>query len=81
MELANIESNVKRVVQEQFGLSEKEISNDKKLVADLGADSLDLVELVMAIEDEFTIEIEDEAGEACVSVQDVIDLVAKKVTK
>ena len=56
----NIEQRVKKIVAEQLGKSEDEIKNESSFVNDLGADSLDTVELVMALEDEFGIEIPDE---------------------
>lgn len=63
---------VQQVTAEQLGVSEHEVKLETKFVNDLGADSLDTVELLMAIEDEFGIEIPDEDAEKMVTVQDVI---------
>jgi acyl carrier protein len=64
---------VKKMVASQLGKSEEEISLESAFIEDLGADSLDLVELVMAMEDEFGLEISDEDAERIVTVQDVIN--------
>jgi acyl carrier protein len=70
-----IELRVKKIVAEQLGLGDDSIKNDASFINDLGADSLDEVELVMAIEDEFEIDIIDEDAEKLTSVQAVIDYV------
>jgi acyl carrier protein len=75
----DIQTRVLRTIAEQFGLAQDRINPAEQLVADFGMDSLDGVELCMAIEDEFAIEIPDEDAEACETVQDVIDLVTKEV--
>lgn len=75
-----IEQRVKKLVSEQLGVPESEITNEKTFVADLGADSLDNVELVMATEDEFGIEIPDDDGEKLVTAQNLIDYVVKHPT-
>lgn len=62
-----------RVVSEQLGLPEADVSVEKSFVRDLGADSLDLTELVMAIEDEFDIEVPDEQAERCTTVGEALD--------
>ncbi|MER3446852.1 MAG: acyl carrier protein [Candidatus Dadabacteria bacterium] len=64
---------VKKMVASQLGKPEEEISLESAFIEDLGADSLDLVELVMAMEDEFGLEISDEDAERIVTVQDVIN--------
>jgi len=60
---ASIEDRVKKIVIEQLGVKEDEVKNDASFVDDLGADSLDTVELVMALEEEFDVEIKDEEAE------------------
>jgi acyl carrier protein len=70
-----IELRVKKIVSEQLGLGDDHIKNDASFINDLGADSLDEVELVMAIEDEFEIDIMDEDAEKLTTVQAVIDYV------
>lgn len=70
---------VKRVIGEHLGADESELKNDSSLVADLGAGSLDLVEITMAIEDEFAIEVPDDDIASLVTVQHVLDYVAKRV--
>lgn len=70
----NTEERLRNVLQEQLGLSYSP-ELDLRLIADLGCDSLDMVEIAMAVEDEFAIEIVDEAGEKCVTVGDCLALV------
>jgi acyl carrier protein len=72
--MSNIEERVKKIVSEQLGVKD-EIANDASFVDDLGADSLDTVELVMALEDEFECEIPDEEAEKITTVQQAIDYV------
>ena len=74
--MSNIEERVKKIVVEQLGVKEG-ISNEASFVDDLGADSLDTVELVMALEEEFECEIPDEEAEKIMTVQQAIDYVTK----
>ncbi|WP_303273907.1 acyl carrier protein [Turicimonas muris] len=71
----NIEQQVKKVVAEQLSINEADIKDDSAFIADLGADSLNTVELVMALEDNFGIEIPDEQQEKIQTVQDAIDFI------
>jgi acyl carrier protein len=71
--MSDIEVRVKKIIAEQLGVEEAQVTNEKAFVADLGADSLDTVELVMALEDEFGIEIPDEDAEKINTVQNAID--------
>jgi len=73
--MENIEQRVKKIVAEQLGVNEADIKNESSFVEDLGADSLDTVELVMALEEEFECEIPDEDAEKITSVQQAIDYV------
>jgi acyl carrier protein len=73
--MENIEQRVKKIIAEQLGVNEAEIKNESSFVDDLGADSLDTVELVMALEEEFDTEIPDEDAEKINTVQQAIDYV------
>ena len=75
--MSDIEARVKKIIAEQLGVPEADVTNEKAFVADLGADSLDTVELVMALEDEFGIEIPDEEAEKITTVQLAIDYAQK----
>ena len=75
MDNAGIEARVKKIVAEQLGVNESEIKSTSSFVDDLGADSLDTVELVMALEDEFETEIPDEQAEKITTVQLAIDYI------
>jgi acyl carrier protein len=73
--VASIEQRVKEIIVEQLGVEEDEVSPEASFIDDLGADSLDTVELVMAFEEEFNIEIPDEDAERISTVQDAIDYI------
>lgn len=73
--MSDIEARVKKIVAEQLGVKEDEVINTASFVEDLGSDSLDAVELVMALEEEFDIEIPDEEAEKITTVQSAIDYV------
>ena len=73
--MSNIEASVKKIVAEQLGVSAEEVTNEASFIDDLGADSLDTVELVMALEEEFECEIPDEQAEGITTVQQAIDYV------
>jgi acyl carrier protein len=76
---ANVAEKIKQIVSEQLGVDEGEVTPTASFVDDLGADSLDTVELVMAFEEAFEIEIPDEEAEKIRTVQDAISYVEKKV--
>jgi acyl carrier protein len=69
---AAVETKVKAIVCEQLGVSEEEVTPQASFIDDLGADSLDIVELVMALEEEYELEISDEDAEKIKTVQDVV---------
>lgn len=73
--IMTIEDKVKEVISQKLGLVVEKIGNHKSFVGDLGADSLDLVELIMAIEDEFNIEIEDDVAQTLTTVSSVVEYV------
>ncbi|CAM2787582.1 acyl carrier protein [Vibrio rarus] len=73
--MSNLEERVKKIIVEQLGVDEAEVKNESSFVDDLGADSLDTVELVMALEEEFDTEIPDEEAEKITTVQAAIDYV------
>ncbi len=73
--MASIAERVKQLVAEQLGVEEDQVTDEASFMDDLGADSLDTVELVMALEEEFDIEISDEDAEKVQTVQDAIDYV------
>ena len=77
--MENIEQRVKKIVAEQLGVNEADVKSESSFVNDLGADSLDTVELVMALEEEFECEIPDEDAEKITSVQQAIDYVKAHV--
>ena len=69
---------VKEMVASQLGKSEDEITPESSFIEDLGADSLDLVELIMSMEDEFGLEISDEDAESIITVQDAINFIVER---
>ena len=73
--MENIEQRVRKIVAEQLGVNEADVKNDSSFVNDLGADSLDTVELVMALEEEFETEIPDEEAEKITTVQQAIEYI------
>ena len=76
--MSDIEARVKKIIAEQLGVEESQVTNEKAFVADLGADSLDNVELVMAFEEEFDIEIPDDAAEHIQTVGDAVKFIDEK---
>ena len=76
-----IEARVKKIVVEQLGVKEEEVTTDASFVDDLGADSLDTVELVMALEEEFEIEIPDEDAEKIITIKDAVSYVVNRTEK
>ena len=73
--MENIEQRVRKIVAEQLGVNEVDVKNESSFVNDLGADSLDTVELVMALEEEFECEIPDEEAEKITTVQQAVDYI------
>ncbi len=71
----SVEEKVKEIITDQLGVDEKQVTSLASFIDDLGADSLDTVELVMALEEEFDIEIPDEDAEKIVTVQNAIDYI------
>ncbi len=74
----SVEEKVKKIIVEQLGVSEEEVIPEASFVEDLGADSLDLTELIMAMEEEFGVEIADEAAQKLLKVKDAIDYIASR---
>ncbi|KFE67029.1 acyl carrier protein [Hyalangium minutum] len=75
MSNATIESKVKSIIADQLGVGEEEIKPESSFIEDLGADSLDIVELVMAMEEEFEVEIPDEEAENIKTVADAVNYI------
>ena len=76
--MTNVESEVKKIVVEHLGIDESKVKPESKFIDDLGADSLDTVELVMAFEEEFGIDIPDDAAETIQTVQNAMDYISSK---
>ena len=76
--MSTVEEQVKQIVVEHLGIEESKVNADSKFIDDLGADSLDTVELVMAFEEKFGIEIPDDAAETILTVKNAIDFIESK---
>ena len=76
--MSNTEEQVRKIVIDHLGIEESKVTSDSKFIEDLGADSLDTVELVMTFEEKFSIEIPDDAAETIVTVQNAIDYIDSK---
>ncbi|MEE8202823.1 MAG: acyl carrier protein [Alphaproteobacteria bacterium] len=76
--MSDIAERVKKIVVEHLGVDESKVTDSASFIDDLGADSLDTVELVMAFEEEFGCEIPDDAAEKILSVKDAIDYIAEQ---
>jgi acyl carrier protein len=81
MNATEIESRVKKIVVEQLGVKEEEVTADASFVDDLGADSLDTVELVMALEEEFETEIPDEDAEKIITIKDAVKYITERAER
>ncbi|MCD6319321.1 MAG: acyl carrier protein [Candidatus Desulfofervidaceae bacterium] len=77
--MASVEAKVKEIIASQLGVDQEEVVPKASFVEDLGADSLDIVELIMAMEEEFGIEVPDEEAEKIRTVQDAIDYVQEHI--
>ena len=73
----SVEEKVKKIIMDQLGVSADEVKSEASFVEDLGADSLDLTELIMAMEEEFSIEIDDEEAQKLLKVKDAVSYVSK----
>jgi len=76
--MSEIETQVKQIVVDHLGIDDSKVTTESKFIDDLGADSLDTVELVMAFEEKFGIEIPDDAAETIQTVQNAIDFIESK---
>lgn len=81
MKANEIETRVKKIVVEQLGVKDEEVTTDASFVDDLGADSLDTVELVMALEEEFETEIPDEDAEKIITIKDAVNYIVERIEK
>jgi len=79
--MSTVTERVRKIVVEQLGVKEEDLNNDASFVDDLGADSLDTVELVMALEEEFETEIPDEKSEKITTIQEAIDFIESNLNK
>lgn len=79
--MSTIEARVKKIVVEQLGVKDEEVTNQASFVDDLGADSLDTVELVMALEEEFETEIPDEDAEKITTIQQAVDYISSHLSE
>ncbi|MBN1881570.1 MAG: acyl carrier protein [Deltaproteobacteria bacterium] len=77
--MASVEERVKEIIAEQLGLEKDDIQLDASFIDDLGADSLDIVEMIMTIEDEYDVEISDDDAEKISTVQDAINYIKEKM--
>lgn len=78
--MSSVEERVKKIVVEQLGVNESEVTSEASFVDDLGADSLDTVELVMALEEEFDCEISDEEAEKITTVKQAVDYINARLS-
>lgn len=78
--MSDVAERVKKIVVEHLGIDEAKVTDDASFIDDLGADSLDTVELVMAFEEEFGIEIPDDAAEKILTVKDAINYIEESVS-
>ena len=79
--MASTDERIKQIIVEQLGVDEAEVTASASFVDDLGADSLDIVELVMAFEEAFELEIPDEDAEKIQTVKDAVDYIENKTAK
>ena len=79
--MSTVEERVKKVVEDQLSVNQDQITHEASFIDDLGADSLDTVELVMALEEEFGVEIPDEEAEKITKVGEAIDYISAHVTE
>ncbi|MFA7185641.1 MAG: acyl carrier protein [Victivallales bacterium] len=79
--MSSVAEKVKKIIAEQLGVSEDQITNDAKFIEDLGADSLDQVELIMALEEEFGADIPDEDAEKMTTVGKAIEYITSQVSE